>query len=143
MPSAFVAKLAREGARNPEALAAWIGRKKHGTSFAKLATAGRKDDDGKASKPKNSKADRAEARRQNTVDRLNSGGDAGRSEMSREEKRLIEATAERLANDPASLRSERSQGHDDESTASSRTEVLRARAIKRAMELRRKRFGET
>lgn len=36
-------KLARRGARNAEALAAWIGRKKYGTKkMAKLAAAGRK-----------------------------------------------------------------------------------------------------
>lgn len=38
MGKAFVAKLAKEGARDPEALAAWIGRKKHGKkAFQKLA----------------------------------------------------------------------------------------------------------
>lgn len=43
MGKAFVAKLAREGARDPEALAAWIGRKKHGRqAFAKLAAKGQK-----------------------------------------------------------------------------------------------------
>jgi len=43
MGKAFVAKLAKEGARDPEALAAWIGRRKHGAqAFAKLAAAGRK-----------------------------------------------------------------------------------------------------
>ncbi|MGA5209012.1 hypothetical protein ACWCV2_15460 [Streptomyces pseudogriseolus] len=42
MGRAFVAKLAREGARNPEALAAWIGRRKWGRkAFARLAKAGR------------------------------------------------------------------------------------------------------
>lgn len=43
MGKAFVAKLAKEGARDPEALAAWIGRKKHGKAFGKLAAKGRKD----------------------------------------------------------------------------------------------------
>ncbi|MFE5895840.1 hypothetical protein ACFQ67_00165 [Streptomyces sp. NPDC056488] len=137
MGKAFVAKLAREGARDPQALAAWIGRKKHGKAFGKLAA---KDSGGKSSGPKNG----AGAKRQATVDRLNSGGgDDRRTEMSREEKRLVAATAERFATDPSSLRSERSQGHDDESKAKSRTEVLRARAIKQAIELRRRRFGET
>lgn len=43
MGKAFVAKLAKEGARDPEALAAWIGRKKHGRqAFAKLAAKSRK-----------------------------------------------------------------------------------------------------
>ena len=43
MGKAFVAKLAKEGARDPEALAAWIGRKKHGAAaFKKLAAAGQK-----------------------------------------------------------------------------------------------------
>lgn len=43
MGKAFVAKLAKEGARDPEALAAWIGRKKHGrAAFAKLSAKGRK-----------------------------------------------------------------------------------------------------
>lgn len=46
MGKAFVAKLAKEGARDPEALAAWIGRKKHGKAFAKLSAAGRKKADG-------------------------------------------------------------------------------------------------
>ncbi|TXS22623.1 hypothetical protein EAO71_24285 [Streptomyces sp. ms191] len=42
MGKAFVAKLAKEGARNPEALAAWIGRQKHGRkAFQQLAAAGR------------------------------------------------------------------------------------------------------
>jgi hypothetical protein len=48
---AFVNKLAAEGARDPEALAAWIGRKKHGKAFAKLAAAGRKKQSGEQSKP--------------------------------------------------------------------------------------------
>ncbi|GGW41299.1 hypothetical protein [Streptomyces xantholiticus] len=44
MGKAFVAKLAREGARDPEALAAWIGRKKFGKrAFQRLAKAGRDD----------------------------------------------------------------------------------------------------
>lgn len=44
MGKAFVAKLARQGARNPEALAAWIGRHKHGkAAFQRLAQAGRDD----------------------------------------------------------------------------------------------------
>jgi hypothetical protein len=50
MGKAFVAKLAKEGARDPEALAAWIGRNKHGgKAFAKLAAVGRKKsrDDGR------------------------------------------------------------------------------------------------
>jgi len=35
--------LARKGARNPDALAAWIGRKKYGAArFAKLARRGRR-----------------------------------------------------------------------------------------------------
>lgn len=42
MGKAFVAKLAKQGARDPEALAAWIGRKKHGAAFGKLAAAGKK-----------------------------------------------------------------------------------------------------
>jgi hypothetical protein len=42
MGKAFVSKLAKEGARDPEALAAWIGRRKHGKAFGKLAAAGRK-----------------------------------------------------------------------------------------------------
>jgi hypothetical protein len=43
MGKAFVAKLAKEGARDPEALAAWIGRKKHGpAAFKKLSAAGRR-----------------------------------------------------------------------------------------------------
>lgn len=42
MGKAFVAKLARKGARDPEALAAWIGRQKHGRrAFQNLAKAGR------------------------------------------------------------------------------------------------------
>lgn len=44
MGKAFVAKLAKEGARDPEALAAWIGRRKHGKAFGKLAAAGRNKD---------------------------------------------------------------------------------------------------
>jgi hypothetical protein len=44
MGKAFVAKLARQGARNPEALAAWIGRQKFGkVAFQRLAKAGRDD----------------------------------------------------------------------------------------------------
>lgn len=46
MGKAFVAKLAKQGARDPEALAAWIGRKKHGKAFAKLSAKGRKDSGG-------------------------------------------------------------------------------------------------
>jgi len=43
MGKAFVAKLAREGARDPEALAAWIGRHKHGkAAFQRLAKAAQK-----------------------------------------------------------------------------------------------------
>ncbi|MBL1100138.1 hypothetical protein [Streptomyces coffeae] len=52
MGKAFVAKLAKQGARDPEALAAWIGRKKHGAAaFKKLAVTGRKGDKGNSSKP--------------------------------------------------------------------------------------------
>ncbi|GGV68855.1 hypothetical protein GCM10010294_25020 [Streptomyces griseoloalbus] len=51
MGKAFVAKLAREGARDPEALAAWIGRKKHGKAFAKLAAKGRKDKSKRPAEP--------------------------------------------------------------------------------------------
>lgn len=44
MGKAFVTKLAREGARDPEALAAWIGRQKHGRrAFQNLAKAGRRE----------------------------------------------------------------------------------------------------
>lgn len=56
MGKAFVAKLAKEGARDPQALAAWIGRKKHGgKAFGKLAAAGRKNGskgDAKAEPPR-------------------------------------------------------------------------------------------
>lgn len=53
MGKAFVAKLAKEGARDPEALAAWIGRKKHGAgAFRKLATAGRSKGGGSSSPSK-------------------------------------------------------------------------------------------
>lgn len=39
----LTAKLKKKGARNPKALAAWIGRKKYGKKkFAKLSAAGRK-----------------------------------------------------------------------------------------------------
>lgn len=49
MGKAFVAKLAKAGARDPEALAAWIGRRKHGSSFGKLSSGGKKgSDSGKA-----------------------------------------------------------------------------------------------
>ncbi|MEU6649505.1 hypothetical protein ABZ904_08660 [Streptomyces sp. NPDC046900] len=42
MGKAFVAQLARKGARDPEALAAWIGRHKYGRkAFQRLAKAGR------------------------------------------------------------------------------------------------------
>jgi hypothetical protein len=51
MGKAFVAKLAKQGARDPEALAAWIGRKKHGKAFAKLAAAGRKNQSSEGAKP--------------------------------------------------------------------------------------------
>jgi hypothetical protein len=41
---AFVAKLAKQGARDPEALAAWIGRQKFGRkAFGRLAAAGREN----------------------------------------------------------------------------------------------------
>ena len=36
MASAFVSKLAAGGARDPEALAAWIGRKKHGAAAMRM-----------------------------------------------------------------------------------------------------------
>lgn len=49
MGKAFVSKLAAEGARDPEALAAWIGRKKYGgPAFANLAAASRKKSGGKS-----------------------------------------------------------------------------------------------
>lgn len=70
MGKAFVAKLAKEGARDPEALAAWIGRKKHGKGvFQKLAAArkkqsseGAKPSGGNAPKKTASAPKRAEAR---------------------------------------------------------------------------------
>lgn len=70
MGKAFVAKLAAEGAHNPEALAAWIGRHKHGkAAFAKLSAAGRKAGDGKGGKggdsgPSKDSAAAAEAARE-------------------------------------------------------------------------------
>jgi hypothetical protein len=63
MGKAFVAKLAKEGARDPEALAAWIGRKKHGTkAFAQLAAKGRKEG-GASSSPSSSRPPQASADR--------------------------------------------------------------------------------
>lgn len=39
----LTSKLKRKGARNPKALAAWVGRKKYGKKrFAKLAAKGRR-----------------------------------------------------------------------------------------------------
>ena len=41
-------KLSKKGAKNPKALAAWIGRKKYGKKkMAKLSTAGKKRKKGK------------------------------------------------------------------------------------------------
>lgn len=58
MGKAFVAKLARKGARDPEALAAWIGRKKHGNgAFAKLSAKGRKAGGGSSPSPSRKPAD--------------------------------------------------------------------------------------
>lgn len=45
--AALKAKLARRGARNPAALAAWIGRQKYGTKrFAQMAAAARRSTKG-------------------------------------------------------------------------------------------------
>lgn len=80
MGKAFVAKLAAKGAHDPEALAAWIGRKKHGKeAFAKLATAAAKkkhdtshEEHAKPAPAKGSSADtRAEKTTQDTRDALN------------------------------------------------------------------------
>lgn len=41
--AALTAQLARRGARNPKALAAWIGRRKYGKAkMARMAAAGRR-----------------------------------------------------------------------------------------------------
>lgn len=61
MGKAFVAKLAKAGARDPEALAAWIGRKKHGkAAFRRLAAGGREN--GKSSGESSSPAPKPSTR---------------------------------------------------------------------------------
>ncbi|MDI9885320.1 hypothetical protein QMZ92_13180 [Streptomyces sp. HNM0645] len=69
MGKAFVAKLAKEGARDPEALAAWIGRKKHGKAFGKLAVAGRKAKSDKLARSKRDPMTRAERAQVNRMAR--------------------------------------------------------------------------
>ena len=39
---ALTSKLSKKGAKNPKALAAWIGRKKYGNRMAKMSAKGRK-----------------------------------------------------------------------------------------------------
>jgi len=39
---ALTSKLSKKGAKNPKALAAWIGHKKYGNRMTKMATKGRK-----------------------------------------------------------------------------------------------------
>ncbi|MFF6940459.1 hypothetical protein [Streptomyces lavendulae] len=96
MGKAFVSKLAKEGARDPEALAAWIGRKKHGKAFGKLTAAGKKP--GSASDKKSPPKQRARPRAEPQAPRQsaetparNAGG------FTAEEEHQLAATAPQTA----------------------------------------------
>ncbi|MCI4143052.1 hypothetical protein [Streptomyces sp. MMS20-AI2-20] len=123
MGKAFVAKLAKEGARDPEALAAWIGRKKHGkAAFAKLAAKGRKSDD-KPSTPRRAATPAAPPRRRA----------ATRSKpFTQSEEQKIDNGAFDLARLPEAEFARMEQKYGDPSVAESREDMLRAEAVKRA-----------
>jgi hypothetical protein len=108
MPSAFVSKLAAQGARDPEALAAWIGRRKHGaTAFTRLATAGRgKSAPGKAVQEKT---------------------------MTRQERAQVNRTAAELWTETAFNRADAQT--PQEADAKTREDVLTRRGIERARRL--------
>ena len=74
MGKAFVAKLARQGARDPEALAAWIGRKKHGKkAFGKLTAKKRKKGPEKSTVPAAGEETAARASLQSPEERRTAG----------------------------------------------------------------------
>lgn len=108
MGKAFVAKLAKEGARDPEALAAWIGRKKHGAAFGKKPGGAKKETGG--GKP--------------------AGQDVTGKATTREERRQINRMAAELWHAKGFKRADEST--PQEADAKTREDVLKRRAIEKA-----------
>ncbi|CAL9503574.1 hypothetical protein [Streptomyces sp. enrichment culture] len=116
MGKAFVAKLARQGARDPEALAAWIGRKKHGrAAFSKLAAKGRKDGSGSSAAPARKPAASAAVRAKT---------------MTRDERIAVNRRAREITTEEG-LRAADART-PSEAEATTRAEVLERRAIDKA-----------
>jgi hypothetical protein len=95
--SGFVSKLAAAGARDPEALAAWIGRKKHGkAAFAKLSSGGQKKASSKASgSPQKTAASQArDAERERNEGALARLRDMAAARTATRENRPAEVTAD-------------------------------------------------
>lgn len=115
MGKAFVAKLAKEGARDPEALAAWIGRKKHGRqAFSQLAANGRKDSSSTAPARKHAAASAA----------------VRAKTMNRDERITVNRRARELTTEEG-LRAADART-PSEAEATTRAQVLERRAIDRA-----------
>lgn len=94
MGKAFVAKLAKEGARDPEALAAWIGRKKHGgAAFKKLSAKGRKDGGDKSASTAQKPSGRTRQPSGEAAKAAPSGDQRGASGFTEAEERQLKATA--------------------------------------------------
>lgn len=116
MGKAFVAKLAKQGARDPEALAAWIGRKKHGgKAFGKLSAAGRKKGSSKGA---------------GTAAKPTPSQDVTGKAMSRDERRQVNQMAADMWHEQGLTRADAST--PEESEAKSRADVLKRRAIEKA-----------
>jgi hypothetical protein len=159
MGKAFVNKLAKEGARDPEALAAWIGRKKHGAkAFGKLAAAGKRNRDatrearpamqtpeerraaGMAALAASREREVAQAREETaarrqrnaeTLARINDApGKTTRKAMTKEERSLVSYEANGAAVYAEAF--ERLRPFADESAQTNRIDVLKARAFQKA-----------
>jgi hypothetical protein len=157
--SAFVSKLAAAGAQDPEALAAWIGRKKHGKgAFAKLAASGRKSKSRSATESSatrsagaqggTSQADAAKPAaalsQGERLARINAApGAPARPVTTPEERSLISAYEQRLTRDTPTFRRAQRAGWGDEEAQTDRVGVLRARAFKKAEAERRRMFGNS
>ncbi|MER5482926.1 hypothetical protein ABT024_06880 [Streptomyces sp. NPDC002812] len=133
MGKAFVAKLAKEGARDPEALAAWIGRKKHGASFGKKQGAEKKSGDGKKEAPSKGKT-RAASKKPppaaaQGADNSSRNG-AGFTEQ--EEQTLTAASSQARRMDLGQLLT-----HRHKSGERTREDELRAEAASRELERRK------
>ncbi|MFF8290432.1 hypothetical protein ACF068_14555 [Streptomyces sp. NPDC016309] len=134
-------KLAKEGARDPEALAAWIGRKKHGAkAFKQLAAAGRGKAEGTgtstAAKP-GRKPDPQPASPARATDEGPSQ-EAGSGFSEAEERQLAATTQQTAKMDMGQLQAYEEAFRPGSSTSTGRTRAddLRHEAVRREIERR-------